>query len=87
MKFENLQFSSDLLQILIILSRYYSDNTDDGDDEVLYFVGTSLLASGYRAGSDGRLSASGSAGLRFDPRRDSKFSSTSGLGGVEMYIF
>ena len=27
-----------------------------------------------RAGSDGSMSASGSAGLGFDPRRDSKFS-------------
>ena len=39
-----------------------------------------------RAGSDGSMSASGSAGPGFDPRRGSKFS-TSGLGGVEMYTF
>ena len=44
-----------------------------------------------RAGSDGIMSASGSAGPGFDPRRGSKFSfgnfSSSGLGGVEMYTF
>ena len=44
-----------------------------------------------RAGSDGSMCASGSAGLRFDLRWGSKFSfekfSTSGLGGMEMYTF
>ena len=45
---------------------------------------TSPLAR--RAGSDGSMSASGSAGPGFDPRRGSKFS-FSGLEGVEMYTF
>ena len=40
--------------------------------------------SARRAGSDGSMSASGSAGPEFDPRRGSEFS---GLGGVEMYTF
>ena len=39
-----------------------------------------------RSGSDGSMSASGSAGLGFDPRQGSKFS-TSGIGEVEMYTF
>ena len=39
-----------------------------------------------RAGSDGNMSVSGSAGLGFDPRQGSRFS-MSGLGGVEMYTF
>ena len=39
-----------------------------------------------RAGSDGGMSASGSAGPRFDPRWGSKFS-IPGIGGVEMYNY
>ena len=39
------------------------------------------------AGSDGSMSASGSAGPEFDPRRGSKFSTTGLGGGVEMYTF
>ena len=38
------------------------------------------------AGSDGGMSAFGSAGPGFNSRWGSKFS-TSGLGGVEMYTF
>ena len=45
-----------------------------------------MLTLARRAGSDGSISASGSVGLEFDPRRGSKFS-TSGLGWVEMYTF
>ena len=41
-----------------------------------------LLVQARHAGSDGNMSAFGSAGLGFGPRGGSKFS-TSGLGGVE----
>ena len=44
-----------------------------------------------RAGSDGSMSASGSAGPGFDPWQDCKFSfenfQPSGLGGLEIYTF
>ena len=49
---------------------------------ISYFLGEPA----HRVGSDGSMSASGSAGPGFDPWRGSKFS-TSGLGGVEMYTF
>ena len=44
------------------------------------------LGSARRAGSDGSMSASGSAGPGFDPWQGSKFSIL-GLGGEEMYTF
>ena len=50
-----------------------------------------FLPEARRAGSNGSMSASGSAGPGFDPQLGSKFSfekfSTSRLGGVEMYTF
>ena len=49
----------------------------------MYFI---ILARVRLAGSEGSMSASGSASPGFDPRRGSKFS-TSELGGVEMYTF
>ena len=45
-----------------------------------------FLDIAHLASSDGSMSASGSAGLGFDPGMVVKFSS-SGLGGVEMYTF
>ena len=40
----------------------------------MYFVLFYISYSDRRAGSDGSMSASGSAGPGFDPRRSSKFS-------------
>ena len=39
-----------------------------------FFITVHITVNAHRAGSDGSMSASGSAGLGFDPRRDSKFS-------------
>ena len=55
-----------------------------------YFFHVYQLSSAvHRAGSNGSMSASGSASPGFDPWRGRKFSfdSTSELGGVEMYTF
>ena len=41
---------------------------------VYYVVSQKMFISARRVGSDGSISASGSAGPGFDPRRDSKFS-------------
>ena len=39
-----------------------------------FFICIYCTVRAHRAGSDGSMSTPGSAGLEFDPRRDSKFS-------------
>ena len=47
---------------------------------------STMKLNAHRSGSDGSMSASGSTGAGFDPRRGGKFS-TSELGGMEMYTY
>ena len=51
---------------------------------IISFISINFQFLARHAGSDGSMSASGSAGPGFDLRRGRKFS-TSGPGGVEMY--
>ena len=83
------------LELTIILNRilkirfnkkYYSQN-----NLIIVKSKLKIIIHACRAGSDGSMSASGSAGPGFDPRRGSKFSfeniQPSRLGEVEMYTF
>ena len=53
---------------------------------ILHHIILCYILTTRRVGSDGSMSASGSAGPGFDPRWSSKFS-ISGLGGVDIYTF
>ena len=47
---------------------------EEANDDRLLFITNNYAVGAHRAGSDGSMSASGSAGPGFDPRWGSKFS-------------